>query len=273
MKTYAKLATTAALLVASTALAQMSDNFDTYSSSGTLSAANSAWTATVGSGLSLTTVNAASSPNAVMNTGATSVTAQNARWIGTTLAADSIDFKFSFYDNGSGNARDYAMLYDRTGTTWAGAANQIVALGKYNAGSSKYYGRVAYQSATYQYANGAVASTASGWFTLNNAANVSAGQHTGEISTKVDSVNGGNYIELDFYIDNVLGGSILKVDKTSFNNTFNWAVLGSGTSSTGGFLTFDDVRVSAVPEPSSIALCLLGGLALTAGRIFRRGRV
>jgi hypothetical protein len=240
--------------------ADFSDNFDGYANK---AAFDASWTVSVGLGLDLNTSEFASSPNSVKNAATASTPAAQSRKLIAPDASgwaptDNFTFSFNFYDSVvSTGLRDYGMLYSRVGTDWAGGLNQLVAIGKYNAGGAdRYYARVAIGSGSHVLGDGAV-SVGTGWFYLDNAPAQSVGWHSASIVGTEDP-NDPTKGLLRFYIDGQLGGSVGNVDFA----LLNWAVLGSGLSSPGvGWLAFDDVLV-LIPEPSTLLLGLLGGLGM-----------
>lgn len=255
MKT-SKLLLTLGVLAAGTWVgsAQLSDNFDSYANK---AAFDAVWTPSVGAGLGLNTAEFVSSPNSVKNTAtATSIAAQSRRFLSTAAPGNNFSFEFNFYDyNAANNVRDYGMLYARSGSDWTGSLFQLIAIGKYNTGTAtRYYGRVAFESTTYVLGDGAGPLLSGGWFQLN-AAN-SIGWHTARVVGMPDSLNPGK-TRLEFFIDNSLAGSVSNLGYQDYN----WVVLGSGLSSTGGFISFDNVVVT-VPEPSSVWFGLFGGVGL-----------
>jgi hypothetical protein len=224
------------------------ETFDTYADQ---SAVSTNWLASVGGGLSLSTTHSVSSPNSVITIGSSG---QIYRRIADPLPSSGLDFTFAFYDSGSSSVKDYGMLYDRTGTIWgSGTLNQILSLGRNTFSldsANKYYAQVRF--GTPALGNGATASSGgNGWIVLGGGPNVAAGWHTAEILGKPDLNNVGK-MEFDFFINGTLAGSAGNLSP----QTFDWAVLGSGVASTGGFMAFDNVNV--VPEPSALALGLLG---------------
>lgn len=236
-------------------MAQFSDNFDSYTSEAQLDAV---WipNSTVNGGMGLNTAEFVSSPNSVKNMATSTATVNQARTPITAPDSSSFIFQFSFYDyNASGGSRDYGMLYDRAGGAWTGGLDQLVAIGKYNVGTyNSYHARVAIGSATHIYGNGAV-SFGTGWVSLTAGPERSIGWHTATVVGSPDPVNTGKVL-FSFFIDNVLGGTVANVNPASFE----WIVLGSNLGSSGGFIAFDDVVL--IPEPSTLALSLLGGLGI-----------
>lgn len=236
------------------ASAQISDNFDSYATKADFDAV---WTPSVGVGLDLNTAEFVSSPNSVKNTATSTATAAaSRRYLSPAAPAHNFTFQFDFYDyNAANTVRDYGRLEARAGIYYTNALTQLIAIGKYNTGTAaRYYGRVAFESGTYVLGDGAGPLLSGGWFQLN-AANA-VGWHTAKIEGVPDSINPGK-VKFNFYIDNVLSGSVANVSWQAFN----WVILGSGLSSSGGFISFDNLIVT-VPEPSAATLGLIGGLAL-----------
>lgn len=265
-KTFLAIAATVAVLTL-TSRADLIDNFDSYANQAALTVV---WTADTGTGLQLSqsAPTPASGANDVMNT--TTASARMHATITGGVAANALDWTFKFYDNNG--SRDYANLYAYTGA-WTAGLQTDLAMGTYNTGTaSKYMGR--YSAITGAvYGDGAVATTGDagtgGWFSLTSAANRSVGWHTMEVKGMADPVYTGK-LELKFYIDGTLGGSISAL--TSYNLTF--ATLGGAVSTTASGAAYDDfsVATAAIPEPSTLALSLLGGLGLAATAISRRRR-
>jgi hypothetical protein len=243
--------------------AQLSDDFDSYANK---AAFDAVWTPSVGVGLDLNTAEFVSSPNSVKNAAtATSTAAQSRRFLSTAAPGHNFSFQFDFYDyNAANNVRDYGMLYARSGTAWTDSLLQIIAIGKYNTGTAtRYYGRVAFESTTYVLGDGAGPLLSGGWFQLN--APNAIGWHTAKVVGMSDP-NFSGKTRLEFFIDNTLVGSVSNLGWQAYN----WVVLGSGLSSTGGFISFDNLIVT-IPEPSVAALGLMGGVGLLW--LFRRRTV
>ena len=256
-KTLSTLAVIGAALTL-TAQADLYDNFDSYAND---AAFDAAWTVSVGTGLDLNTAEFVSGPNSVKNPG---TTAQQSRIAMTPVAANLLDFSFSFYDYQTGNSRDYGMVYSRAGGgAWTDSLNNLLAIGKNNnITTTKYYARVSTATGAV-YADGAASVTAT-WFALGGAADRSVGWHTAQITGEDDPNNAGKVL-YNFYIDGILGGSVGNVA----NLNYNWTVLGSGLSTAPNGLAFDNVSVSTVPEPSSLGFVALGLGVLAMVRKFR----
>jgi len=260
---YKNLIPIATLIVgfAANSFAAVSDNFDSYVDQ---TAFNAAWTPS-GTAMTLDSTLSLSAPNSITQ----GTVAQQSRMLTAGVSGSNLEFKFDLYDPaGNNSGRSYGMAYSRAGTDWTGSLNQIIAVGRYNnATTTKYYARVAFATGA-TYTDGATATTG-GWLTLGGAADTSIGWHSVQVIGSDDPLNSGK-IQLSFYIDNILGGTVGNVTKADFN----WAVMGSGTTSTGAGASFDNVSLAPapVPEPSTIALGLLGGAGLMAGYIRRRAK-
>ncbi len=242
--------------LAVTARADFFDNFDSYADQAAFA---TAWTINSGT-LSLQTTTAHSAPNAVGWVSSAAARAYRAVG-GAGVAASAIDWSFWYYDNGA--TRDFNCIYGYTGA-WGSTLNTVLALGDYNSVSGKYEGR--YSAITgAQYADGAASDGGTGgWFSLN--ASRANGWHFMEVIGSADPVNSGK-AKLQFYIDNSLVGSVANL--ADYNLTY--ACIGGAVSvGTTGGATDDYSVMTIVPEPSSIALALVGGLALAWGGIFRR---
>ena len=214
----------------------LTDNFDSYADQ---TAFDSVW-ANSGAPMTLVQDQVVSSPNAIYQG---TVAQQSRLYLGTEVQVDDLDFSFKFYDPAgtASLARTYAMVYARAGAgDWAGGLEQIVALGKYNnVATTKYSARVAFSGPN--------------WFTLDAGPDRSEGWHDARIvGNLIDPAT----VQYDFYIDSILSGS----GQSTVLATFDWVVMGSGLSSSHG-MWYDDIVVS-VPEPSTIALSVLGGMGL-----------
>ena len=256
--------TTIGIVLTFTAQADLFDNFDSYTTKAQFDAV---WTPSTGTGLDLYTAQSVSSPNSVKNPG---TTAQASRRLMAGVAAPLMDFSYDFYDFDANNsARDYIQIQSRAGTDYTGTLQQLLAIGKYsNITGSKYFGRVAFETGGV-YGDGATAPAAT-WFQLGGAGDRSVGLHTAQILGLDDPANPG-MVRFEFYIDGILGGSVANINDSSIS--FNWLVLGSGLTTVPNGIAMDNVSIVTVPEPSFLALCLLGGFGLAAGVISRRRKV
>jgi hypothetical protein len=254
-----------------TARADLIDNFDSYANQAALLAAWNA-TAPTGTGLQLSqsTPTPVSSPNDVEVTTTASYRLVRAFGAGNAVAVSSTHWSFNLYDGGG--SRDFASLYAYTGA-WGAGLQTALQFGVYNTGvGNRYMAR--YSSITGAvYSDGAVATTADGgtggWFSLTSAATRGTGAwHSMTVWGGIDP-NDASKVTLSFYVDGILGGRISNVAGSGLNPyLFTYGTLGGAVSTTSAGSAFDNFSV--VPEPSSLGLGLLGGLALAARAIARR---
>ncbi len=144
------------------------------------------------------------------------------------------------------------------GTTASGSLAQLLAIGKYNTvtlagdvfNGTKYQARVAFGSNA-------------GWFNLDAAGSPdrSVGWHKFAIERLADGTT------LNFYVDDVLSRTIGGATAESWDTL----ILGGGLGSTVGNAWTDGISL-VVPEPSTLALGLLGGLGI-AGWVSRRRNI
>jgi hypothetical protein len=258
-KTLLTLSAVSAVLTLS-AQADFFDNFDSYTA-GSLNG-QGGWVVDTGT-LNVSAAANFSAPNSVV--WASSASSRAHRSVGATgIKASTLDWSFEFNDVGA--TRDYNALYAYTGA-WTVGLQTAMGLGDYNSASGKYMGR--YSSITgATYADGALSDGGTaGWFTLGNGGGAGVvvakanGWHLFEVKGQVDPLNTGK-AELQFFIDNSLAGTVANL--TDYSLTF--ACIGGAVSvgTTGG--NTDDYQVAVVPEPSTIALAAVGGLALAALR-------
>lgn len=169
-------------------------------------------------------------------------------------STDVVIFRVNFYDS-AGSASAYRQNVELTDTAAPSASGQIFGLGlNNNIASTKYMARI-------QGGDGGAGVNA--YFKLDGALspNRSTGWHTLEADITDTSVS--------YYVDTILSKT---VDITAVTDrSLDSIRLGSALSSTS-VAYYDDVHVEriAVPEPSAIALSLLGGLGLAVGSISRR---
>ncbi len=141
------------------------------------------------------------------------------------------------------------------GTAADGSLAQLFAIGKYN--SVTLAGEV-YDGTKYQ-ARVTFGSNA-GWFNLNGEGtpNRSEGWHKFDIERLPDGTT------INFYVDNVLSRTITGAAAQDWDTVIMGGGIGTGVGD-----AYCDGIFLAVPEPSTIALGLLGGLGLLARR-FRK---
>ena len=266
MKT--KILATATLTVLASAqcvLAQVifSDNFDAYADQASF---NAAWNVGLtGGGVTLSTDQAFSPTKSVQQ----GLIAQASGHDITPVSGSDgqpLSWSFQFYDSTqAGNLRQFATIRDN-----APALAQLVAFGAYNDTTltlNRFTGLsvTAADLDTY-YAVRVAFAPGPNWFILNGpgAPTRSTGWHELEAVFRDTTV--------DFFVDgvNALSGLTTSYASTAGAITFDRVTVGSGLSSANGVAFYDDVMVQVIPEPSSFALCLLGGFGLAAGVISRR---
>jgi len=164
-----------------------------------------------------------------------------------TVATDAnpLVFSFDFYDatSGTANGRNYAEI--RNSAVAAG----LFAAGLYNSVNTGVLDTTKYQARNVD--NG-------GWIQLD--APRSVGWHNFRFEILGNTV--------DLYVDNVLDPQF--TDRSYAGNvTYDWVHVGSAlTGNSMGY--FDNVSVAVVPEPSAIALGLLGLGTLLGSAWLRR---
>jgi hypothetical protein len=257
------------LVIASVAVSARADFFDNFDSYANQAAMNAVWTVDLGTALTLSTANSVSAPNSVSQS--TTVASRIYHYLGSSIQGDQLDFSFDFYYTGTGT-RDFAQVYSRAGSTWAAGLNGALSFGTYNTtAAGKFSAR--FSSATP--ANGAIfgdgatiisTSDTTGWFALSVSKTV--GWHDMEVIGALDPNHTGKAI-YKFYVDGVLGGSIANAPDSLFNFGVIGGGVSSGTGSAANVAFYDNYSVGIIPEPSSLALLILGGLAM-AGRFHRK---
>jgi hypothetical protein len=187
------------------------------------------------------------------------------RFNGGGVYTGNIQYDWWFYDplgSGGSTYRDYAAIgyyntaptttdYPGTGSLNSSSQIQRLSLGAYAATGydpTKYQARVV----------GATDGLAQGWFNLS--ADRSIGWHEGRVV--VGPVQGDGTATVSFYIDDM--NNALLVHNSVYNWGFNVIEVDTGYGATPGY--FDDASFSVVPEPSTVALLLCGGLTLLALR-------
>jgi hypothetical protein len=198
---------------------------------------------------------------------------------GTLTVGTKLTWTFDYYDStGSGNPqRNFANLQD---TTAPGSSNQLVSMGLNNNELSTDSGGNYYMARILGYSHAAVdpdggtneiaAGTSSGaYFKLNDFGTGlrSLGWHTLQcVMTTPD----GALMDYDFFVDGVLVEKVHGVVGTlrSYDNI----TIGSGLTNGGVNVYFDNMSLDlgTVPEPTSLSVLALGGIAASARR--RRSR-
>jgi hypothetical protein len=240
----------------------LNDTFDTYANQ---AAFQSAWTVVTGTGGTLSTAQAVSSPNSV-NFG--TAAARNDRSFtesGNPAAANLIFFSFDFYDSNAAASpyRQVSSLIDGAGS----ASGQLVSLGMNNnqlstdSGGNYYMARIlGYTVTTSADPNGGPAESgtlgAGAFFKLNDygVGLRSTGWHN--LAVKITDT------AFNFFVDGALAETVAN---TFTLRSYDSVRLGSGLSSTTAAY-FDNVKVeqnpAPVPEPSTALLSVLGGLGV-----------
>jgi hypothetical protein len=227
----------------------LNDNFDTYLNQEAFLAS---WPAvgTVASG-TLVSTQSVSGANAINY----AITAQRNEKTFTETGiptGNAIRFSFDFYDSDAAASpyRQYANLQDGAGPTGSG---QLISLGLNNNLTSAADGGNFYMARILGY-------NASGYFKLND--NPELVRTTGWHNLAVEITD----TEFRFFVDGFLAETVAN---TFTLRSYELVRLGSGLSSTREAF-IDNVRIEIIPEPSSLALALLGGLGLFIFKLRRR---
>jgi len=154
------------------------------------------------------------------------------------MGGEYLVWAFDFEDTVGDTAmpRQYGQLL-----AGSGGLSELISMGQYNAPPSV---------ATYYQAR--VAFGGPNWFNLNTVR--TPGWHRFEAHIYAGTV--------DFYVD----GALDTAGVTHAGGDWYQARIGSGLSSTGGEASYDNYLLELVPEPGSLALLMLGGLALIRRR-------
>jgi hypothetical protein len=230
------------------------DNFDSYANQ---AAFNAVWNVGVtGGGLTLTNDQSFSPSQSVMQPGI--ATAYGSGHDITPVSGSTgqpLVWSFEFYDSTqAANLRQFATIRDNSPSL-----AQIIAMGAYSdttLTTNRYTGLQATATELNTYYACRVFATGPGWFILNGpgAPTRSTGWHELKAIFSDTTVN--------FYIDgvNALTGLTTPYAAAAGGITFDRVTVGSGLSSANGAAYYDNVLVQVIPEPSSIALSILGGL-------------
>lgn len=245
----------------------LNDNFDSYANQAAFQAV---WPATVGTGGTLINTNSVSSPNSIRYDLATARNDRTFAESGNPSPLNAISFSFNFYDSDASASpyRQISSLIDGPGS----ASGQLISLGMNNNQSSANSGGNFYMARILGYTVPTTADPDGGpnesiggagtFFKLNDfgVGLRSTGWHNLGV-TITDTA-------FSFYVDGVLSETVANAFTLRSYDTVR---LGSGITSLN-IAAFDDVvvQVNPVPEPSTVALGLLGSAGLLAGYFRRR---
>jgi hypothetical protein len=268
IKTLRTLGTAALLFTIPTVQGQaatlLNDNFDSYANQAAFQAA---WPATVGTGGTLSTAQAVSTPNSINFPLTAQRNDRSFAESGNPSAANAITFSFDFYDS-SATANPYrqiSSLIDGAGSS----SGQLISLGLNNnqlstsSGGNFYMARILGYTVPAVDPNGGPNESYTGagiFFKLNDygVGLRSTGWHN--LSVKITDT------AFNFYVDGSLAETVAN---TLTLRSYDLVRLGSGATSVNE-ASFDNVLVGVnVPEPSTAVLSILGALGLAA---WKRGR-
>jgi len=235
-----------------------SDNFDSYADQAAFNAVWNVAQVPAGVGATLSTEQAFSPLQSVKAPGSTTAY-QSGHDITPVWGLNSapLTWSFEFYDSTqAANLRQFGALRDATP-----ALAQLVAIGAYNDTTltkDRYTGASATAADLNTYYAVRVAfAPGPNWFILNGpgAPTRSTGWH--ELKAVFYSTT------VEFFVDgvNALSGLTTSYASAPGAITFDRVLVGSGLSSANGEAFFDNVLV-VIPEPSTFALGLLGGLGM-----------
>ncbi len=241
----------------------LTDDFESYADQ---AAFTNVWKRTVGVGGTLSTTQS-SSPTKSVNFGVSPLTLRNDRSFtetGNPSALNAITFSLDFYDSNSGASpyREIASLIDGAGSS----SGQLISLGMNNnqlsgdSGGNYYMARILGYTATTVDPNGGPnessggTTVASSFFKLND---YTVGlRSTGWHNLKVTITD----TTFSFFVDGILAETVANAITL---RSYDLVRLGSGlTSVNEAYIDNVLVEVNPVPEPSTFALGLLGGLGM-----------
>lgn len=161
--------------------------------------------------------------------------------VGTDEMPVKIEFQVDI-DTIAWNTRQYIEIRGYAGAGYDdGGLEELIAMGFTSSSidTTKYAGRV-------------LLGPEAGWFGYAAAKSTEWTKMTALIKTNT----------IEFYINDVLDTTKQRAP----GYTFDCIVIGSGLSSAGADVWFDDLVVEGIPEPATLALLGLGGLALIRRR-------
>jgi hypothetical protein len=257
------LAATASIAASAQAAVILSDNFDSYANQ---AAFEVVWPATVaGAPGLLSTDQANSAPNSVSipSNGSTATRRSRATFAETAFDQyNDVVWSFDFYDTDIAQSpRQYANLHDSLAP---GATNQLVSMGMNNNQTTAANGGNLYMARILGYTPEDTGGTSGSYFKLNDFAGATrtVGWHNLKVIIGTDD---GLSTDYAFYVDNVLVETVDNIGSAASIRSYDNIVIGSGVSATSGAY-YDNVSLSVVPEPTSVALIGLAGLAIKRRR-------
>ncbi|HRT08826.1 MAG TPA: PEP-CTERM sorting domain-containing protein [Candidatus Paceibacterota bacterium] len=176
---------------------------------------------------------------------------------GPLTPSDGAPVKVEFMvdlDTAIWSTRQYIELRSYSGGSYnSGTLNQLFALGFTSSGVD-----------TTLINQRILSGTSAGWGNLSGAYTRAMIANPDNNWTKLGMVIYSSKIE--YYVNDSLDSS----KPISGTYAFDSVVIGSGLSSAGADVWFDNLTVAVVPEPSSLALALVGGIGLLVARMRRQ---
>lgn len=263
---------------AATIVSFVNDNFDGYADQ---AAYQVAWT-TVTTATQLSTAQAVSAPNSVLVNGTSSNSMRSRATFsetGTPGIYNTLTWSFDYYDSAASAAtsalpqRNYANLQD---TTAPSGTNQLISMGlnnnqtNTNSGGAYYMARIlGFSPPTIDPDGGPNEGGTLGsgaYFKLNDFGSPHRTQGWHNL-TVVISTDDGLSTDYAFYVDNLLAERVSNVGTAASLRSYDNITMGSGLSNGSTSVNFDNMVLSAiVPEPTTLAMSVLGGLALLRRR-------
>jgi hypothetical protein len=239
----------------------ISDNFDGYADQAAFEAS---WPLS-GTSNSLTSAQSVSAPNSIQQNAGT--TTLNIKTFSASTATDLIatnanpvEWSFMFYDDPSnlpvaGNTlgRSYGQLQGRLQSD--GSLSQVISMGLWNANIPKASNGVTSTTAELrQYYAARVAFIGPNWVLLDTGPVRSAGWH--ELKATLGDTT------VQFSVDGIAAATYNYAASAGVTGFYN-ARIGSGVSS-NALVAYDNYSLAQVPEPSTLALIVLGFCGVAA---------
>ena len=171
------------------------------------------------------------------------------------LPGETIEYSFWMKLNAaSGNHRHFSEIRSYAGDVYnVGALEQLYAIGTWNAATVNTYSSAKWQARlTFNRAGGPAVA---GWYTLTDAPNRTTDWT--KFTVKLSPTT------IEFYVNDVLGLAAMDRGNTG---SIDSVILGSNLSSASIDAFYDDVSLTAVPEPASLAALGVGAAALLRRR-------